>query len=153
LDDLDFREFFFPVLFRQRHIRGAGEERPGLFFNGHRVGIPRPPTRRQIELNSSHHREKMQGMRNIFRGIFLRRRPAPPPPEPTPTREGYLTPQEAAILEDGTCPECQQPSLREGPCGGMSVNVLCCNYECLSKFNVMGPFGVERLTPKSSAGA
>jgi len=56
-------------------------------------------------------------------------------------------------MENGLCPDCQQPSLREGPCGGMSMNVLCCNYECLSKFNVMGPFGVERLTPKSSAGA
>jgi hypothetical protein len=96
----------------------------------------------------------MQGMRNIFRHIF-RRRPPPPPPPPAPPLQGekYLNREEVIAMENGLCPDCQQPSLREGPCGGMSVNVLCCNYECLSKFNVMGPFGVERLTPKSSAGA
>lgn len=32
------------------------------------------------------------------------------------------------------------------------MNVLCCNPECLSRFNVMGPFGVARLTPKRAPG-
>jgi ribosomal protein L37AE/L43A len=44
-----------------------------------------------------------------------------------------------------TCPDCGQP-LQEGPHGGLSVNWLCMNPRCGSKFNEMGPFGSERIS-------
>lgn len=47
-----------------------------------------------------------------------------------------------------TCPDCGS-ELREGPHGGMNVNWLCVSPSCGSKFNHMGPFGVERISDKS----
>jgi hypothetical protein len=44
------------------------------------------------------------------------------------------------------CPDCTTPLL-EGPRGGMSVNYAC--SACGSKFNDMGPFGIERLSDSS----
>lgn len=43
------------------------------------------------------------------------------------------------------CPDCET-ELLEGPHGGLSVNFACPHKECGSRFNFMGPFGVERIS-------
>jgi hypothetical protein len=43
------------------------------------------------------------------------------------------------------CPDCGT-LLHEGPHGGLSVNWLCENPHCGSGFNLMGPFGSERIS-------
>ena len=59
-----------------------------------------------------------------------------------------LTGREILALDKGICPDCDTPSLLEGPRGGMSVNVKC--GRCGAKFNVVpglaGAFGKERLS-------
>lgn len=45
--------------------------------------------------------------------------------------------------EQQVCPDCGVWDFREGPSGGMSVNIYCAN--CGSWFNEQGPFGLERL--------
>lgn len=57
-----------------------------------------------------------------------------------------LSEREESIIVKSTCPDCGHHPLMEGPHGGLSVNVHCGNPECGSKFNFMGPFGVERIT-------
>lgn len=48
-----------------------------------------------------------------------------------------------------TCPDCGS-GLLKGPEGGLSLNVYCENDEtCGSKFNYIGPIGVERITDRS----
>ncbi len=42
------------------------------------------------------------------------------------------------------CPDCGSTKFYEGPHGGMSVNIKCAG--CGHRFNVMGPFGVERIS-------
>lgn len=54
-----------------------------------------------------------------------------------------LTEAERAMFWSGACPDCQSPRLREGPCGGGSVNLTC--MECGSRFNDIEPFGIERI--------
>lgn len=49
----------------------------------------------------------------------------------------------------GVCPDCDTAPLLEGPHGGLSVNYGCGNPECGSRFNDMGPFGVERISEAS----
>lgn len=44
---------------------------------------------------------------------------------------------------DNGCPDCGSTKFLEGPSGGMCVNFKCAT--CGSKFNDMGPFGVERI--------
>ena len=47
------------------------------------------------------------------------------------------------------CPDCGA-SLIHGPEGGGSINVYCSNEEtCGSKFNCLGPLGVQRITDRS----
>lgn len=41
------------------------------------------------------------------------------------------------------CPDCGVWDFREGPHGGMAVNIYCAN--CGSWFNEQGPFGLDRL--------
>jgi hypothetical protein len=43
------------------------------------------------------------------------------------------------------CPDCGT-LLREGPHGGLSVNWYCNGASCGSRFNDMGPFGVQRIS-------
>jgi hypothetical protein len=43
------------------------------------------------------------------------------------------------------CPDCGA-DLKIGPTGGMSVNFRCDSSECGSRFNYVGPFGVERIS-------
>jgi hypothetical protein len=85
------------------------------------------------------------------------RDPAPGAPKPKPrtgtTLNGeHLTDEEMHRMLDPSppvCPDCGA-GLLEGPHGGLSVNVYCSNDKtCGSRFNVMGPFGVDRITDKS----
>lgn len=46
-----------------------------------------------------------------------------------------LTAKENALLADGKCADCEG-LLYEGPCGGGSINYLCGNDRCGSKFNM-----------------
>lgn len=57
-----------------------------------------------------------------------------------------LDPKELRLFELGTCPDCQTNRLLEGPHGGLSVNVYCGNPACGSRFNDMGPLGVDRIS-------
>lgn len=41
------------------------------------------------------------------------------------------------------CPDCNGDKWFEGPSGGMCVNISCVG--CGSRFNDMGPFGLQRL--------
>ena len=41
------------------------------------------------------------------------------------------------------CPNCGAMQWLEGPSGGGSVNVMC--NQCKSKYNYMGPFGLQEL--------
>lgn len=45
--------------------------------------------------------------------------------------------------EQQVCPDCGVWDFREGPSGGMSVNIYCAN--CGSWFNEQGPFGLDRI--------
>jgi hypothetical protein len=49
----------------------------------------------------------------------------------------------------GECPDCGGDKFLEGPHGGMCVNFMCANPECGSRFNDMGPLGVERISEPS----
>jgi hypothetical protein len=55
---------------------------------------------------------------------------------------------EIAFFQSGKCPDCGS-ALLEGPSGGGSQNYSCSNataVPCGSRFNHMGPFGVERIS-------
>lgn len=54
-----------------------------------------------------------------------------------------LTDAEEKIFLSSKCPDCGGPLL-EGPSGGMSQNMLCGGLG-ESRFNYIGPFGVERI--------
>jgi hypothetical protein len=41
------------------------------------------------------------------------------------------------------CPFCRKNNFREGPSGGISVNIYCAN--CGAGFNISGPFGVTDI--------
>lgn len=47
------------------------------------------------------------------------------------------------FYEQQVCPDCGVWDFREGPSGGMSVNIYCAN--CGSWFNEQGPFGIDRI--------
>lgn len=49
------------------------------------------------------------------------------------------------VVRGGVCPDCGAV-LTEGPHGGLSVNWYCSGPACGSRFNVMGPIGVERIS-------
>ena len=57
------------------------------------------------------------------------------------------SPEEHKAVAAHVCPDCGSP-LHEGPHGGLSVNWLCPNPKCGSKFNDMGPFGSERISDR-----
>ncbi len=57
-----------------------------------------------------------------------------------------LSPEEASVFRNIRCPDCEEQKLVEGPCGGLSINIYCTNPKCGSKFNDMGPFGIERIS-------
>lgn len=58
-----------------------------------------------------------------------------------------LSHEEEARFRQGICPDCTYECLARGPSGGGSQNYLC--QHCGSKFNEMGPFGIERISEPS----
>ncbi len=78
---------------------------------------------------------------------------APPPLILLPVRTykdgDRLTVFETEIFMTATCPDCKQKKLLGGPEGGLSKNYMCDDDDCGSKFNEMGPFGVERISDRS----
>jgi hypothetical protein len=79
---------------------------------------------------------------------FTRRdsRPTDPPGGRTTKNGERLCSLEEEVFRTGHCPDCVQ-NLCEGPSGGMSVNYCC--LICGSKFNDMGPFGIDRISDAS----
>ncbi len=66
------------------------------------------------------------------------------------TKEGErLSPEELFEFRAGRCPDCGCVEVRPGPRGGLSQNIYCAALVCGSRFNEMGPFGVERISDKS----
>jgi hypothetical protein len=73
-----------------------------------------------------------------------------------------LSKVERQVFRRGQCPDCGG-GLLEGPSGGMSVNFWCSGLKPgpngdnvrsgqstgVSRFNDMGPFGVERITEET----
>lgn len=49
----------------------------------------------------------------------------------------------ALIIKNRLCPDCGKGELLDGPRGGCSINVLCSNDTCASKFNLS--FGYETI--------
>ena len=47
------------------------------------------------------------------------------------------------------CPDCESGDFLEGPSGGGSTNVKCSNKQCGSLFNLMPPFGIDRISDAS----
>jgi|SRR5271166_683378 len=74
------------------------------------------------------------------------------PPVPKKARSyrerDSLTREEAETFCKSRCPDCGA-GLLAGPEGGCCQNVLCESDSCGSKFNYMGPFGIERLNDAS----
>jgi len=53
------------------------------------------------------------------------------------------------IREAQKCPDCGHDEFLAGPRGGMAQNFKCANPECGSRFNDMGPFGIDRISEPS----
>jgi len=60
----------------------------------------------------------------------------------------FLAPPETVIFLMHKCPDCGA-EIVEGPHGGMSVNYICIGLGCGSRFNSMGPIGIERISEPS----
>ena len=56
-----------------------------------------------------------------------------------------LTNEELKLFKVSECPDCES-FLAMGPSAGISVNYYCISPLCGSRFNSMGPIGVERVT-------
>lgn len=74
------------------------------------------------------------------------RKDAKPTEERTFKNCEKLTLYEQGFIEKNGCPDCGGDKLLIGPSGGLSQNIMCGNQACGSRFNVMGPFGVERIS-------
>lgn len=75
------------------------------------------------------------------------REPDPPTPEARTSRAyEKLTESESHTFRDGECPDCGSTKILEGPSGGLSTNYACGDETCGSRFNEMGPFGVQRIS-------
>lgn len=57
-----------------------------------------------------------------------------------------LTPFELGFIEKSSCPDCAGDKLLAGPTAGLAQNVMCANPACGSRFNILGFFGVERIS-------
>lgn len=66
--------------------------------------------------------------------------------EPDP-KIPHLTETELEEQDSIVCPNCKGTEWLEGPSGGMSVNIMC--NRCHSKYNYMGPFGLDELEIKN----
>lgn len=58
----------------------------------------------------------------------------------------HLTDEEMQDMMNLQCPDCLNKSLLVGPSGGICQNLHCSTDHCGSRFNAMGPFGVERIS-------
>ena len=61
----------------------------------------------------------------------------------------HLTEFEVGFVSRGHCPDCEHEDLLAGPRGGMSQNFKCGSPVCGSRFNDMGPFGIDRISDPS----
>lgn len=57
-----------------------------------------------------------------------------------------LTKKEEKRLLEGICPDCKENKFLEGPHGGASVNIMCANDECKSRFNICPGMFAERIS-------
>lgn len=72
------------------------------------------------------------------------------PPDKTFKLGDHLSDCEVEHIKmTGHCCDCQVGELKEGPNGGLSVNVYCDNPGCGSRFNVCGTILTERITDAS----
>jgi len=72
------------------------------------------------------------------------------PGPPRSSKEGdSLTEYELEVVRAGTCPDCGHDEFLAGPRGGMAQNFKCANDGCGSRFNDMGPFGIDRISNAS----
>ncbi len=51
------------------------------------------------------------------------------------------TKKEKKKLQKNICPDYGKKGFLEGPHGGMSINIMCANEDCKSRFNVFGMGG------------
>jgi hypothetical protein len=72
----------------------------------------------------------------------------------TKNRQTLTEDEEAFVLarikmELPCCPDCESGYFLEGPSGGGSINVKCDNKNCGSKFNLMVPLCIDRISDPS----
>ncbi len=60
-----------------------------------------------------------------------------------------LTQLELDYIQADQCPDCKGLGFISGPMGGLSQNFYCAVRMCSSRFNSMGPFGIERISDAS----
>lgn len=60
-----------------------------------------------------------------------------------------LTDYERGRVKAGRCPDCGHEGFLAGPRGGMAQNFACANDDCGSRFNDVGPFGIDRISEPS----
>jgi len=77
--------------------------------------------------------------------------PEPPPVVHARTSKDreHVTEFEMTLFQANKCPDCEQEGFLEGPHGGLCVNFKCANPQCGSRFNHMGPFGIDRISDAS----
>lgn len=91
--------------------------------------MPLPP---ELALEALYAADRFMTAERLPNGIVIDRNP----PDRT------ISPEKAASVRDGSCPDCNA-SLTKGPSAGLSVNWHC--EQCGARFNVVGPFSVERI--------
>ena len=80
---------------------------------------------------------------------MIYRTATPPPESPGIADYGELNEKELATVRQGRCPDCSGIGFLGGPSGGLCQNFKCANPQCGSRFNDMGPFGIERISRPS----
>ena len=82
----------------------------------------------------------------LFGGGTTARTPAPMCESRSSLKGEKLTESETKQFAALKCPDCGEAQLMKGPEGGLCINVYCDNETCGSRFNVMGVFGIERIS-------
>jgi ribosomal protein S27E len=98
----------------------------------------------------------MSFLRKLFRNPYRVQAEQVAPPEPPPLvhartskdRE-HVTEFEMTFFLENKCPDCEHEGFLEGPHGCLSINFKCANPACGSRFNHMGPFGIDRISDAS----
>lgn len=91
---------------------------------------------------------------SLFRNPYRTQAGRPNPPKPianerTNLMDEDVTSFEMAFFRANTCPDCEHKGFLEGPHGGSCVNFKCAGSDCGSRFNDMGPFGIQRISDAS----